>query len=345
MFREARPSGKALMLPAAPDGGLPYRRPQICPLMADEHAIGYLGVVEVGTPVQPVDVEAHRAGRDGAVTDRHLRAPADGGRGSGPGRNLSPISSTPSGIRRCSPGGHRCSGSTWTGPTSWSACPSTPIPASRAAHAVWSRAGSVPRSTVPSRWRSPCPAPTSCSWPCRTCRRRRRWGGSGWPWSRCSTRSAARSGCGGRRYHPVCGGSSSYPKAHRELRAVLEATRAVAGEGPRVVLAGDLGVMRLVVAGTGGESRQFALELLGPLARYDRGERLGTASHAGRLPPLRRRGAAHRPGSRRPREHRPVHRGRIGEISAADPNELGGLLDAHLALQILELTDASSPSL
>jgi DNA-binding PucR family transcriptional regulator len=130
---------------------------------------------------------------------------------------------------------------------------------------------------------------------------------------------------------------AEYARAHRELRSVLEATQAVAA-GRRVVLASELGVMRLVVAGTSGESRQFAEDLLGPLLRYD------AETDSDLLPTLRcylECGAQIRATARALSVHENTVRyrlNRIADVSAMDPNNIGSLLDARFALQILDLT-------
>jgi sugar diacid utilization regulator len=136
---------------------------------------------------------------------------------------------------------------------------------------------------------------------------------------------------------PVVRQVAEYARAHRELRSVLEATQAVAA-GRRVVLASELGVMRLVVAGTSGESRQFAEDLLGPLLRYD------AETDSDLLPTLRcylECGAQIRATARALSVHENTVRyrlNRIADVSAMDPNNIGSLLDARFALQILDLT-------
>jgi DNA-binding PucR family transcriptional regulator len=128
-----------------------------------------------------------------------------------------------------------------------------------------------------------------------------------------------------------------YAEAHRELRALLEATRVLGDGRPRVVLATELGVLRLVVAGSGGESRQFAEELLGPLMRYDE------ETQSELLPTLRGYldcGAQVRATARALAVHENTIRyrlTRIAEVSAIDPNDLRSLLDARFAIQILDL--------
>jgi sugar diacid utilization regulator len=128
-----------------------------------------------------------------------------------------------------------------------------------------------------------------------------------------------------------------YPNAHRELRAMLEAVGAVAGEEPRVVLATELGVMRLVIAGSAADSRQYAEELLGPLLHYD------AETHSELLPTLRRFlecGAQVRATARALAVHENTVRyrlARIAEVSSIDPNDIGSLLNARFALQILDL--------
>jgi DNA-binding PucR family transcriptional regulator len=104
-----------------------------------------------------------------------------------------------------------------------------------------------------------------------------------------------------------------------------------------VLLASDLGVLRLVVTGNGGESRQFADELLGPLVRYDE----ETCSEL--LPTLRgylECGGQVRATARALAVHENTIRyrlARIAEVSSIDPNDLHSLLDARFALQILDL--------
>jgi sugar diacid utilization regulator len=128
-----------------------------------------------------------------------------------------------------------------------------------------------------------------------------------------------------------------YAEAHRELRALIETTRLLGDVRPRVVLATELGVVRLVVSGGGDNCRRFASELLGPLLRYDRetqSELVGT---------LRRYlecGGQIRATARALDVHENTVRyrlARIAEVSEIDPADLRTLLDARFALQVLDL--------
>jgi sugar diacid utilization regulator len=137
---------------------------------------------------------------------------------------------------------------------------------------------------------------------------------------------------------PVLRRLDAYPKAHRELRALLEATATIASGPPRAFLATEMGVMRLVLAGTGAESRQFAEDLLGPLLRYD------ADTQAELVPTLRAyldHGAQVRPAARALDVHENTVRyrlARIAEVAGIDPTDMGRLLDARFALQILDLS-------
>ena len=344
MFREARPSGAAVMLPAAPDAGLPYRQ-LICPLMADEHAIGYLGVVEVGTPVQPVDVKITEQGATVLsliVISERRQMEAEGQAREDFLTDLLHAVRDPEVLARRAP----LFGVDLDRPhvvvrLSLDADPGLSGRARRLL--VSGRLGAALDGPEPLAVTVPGADVLLVALPDMP--ETEALGRVRLAMEQVLDEVGSEIRVRGAAVSPVVRRIESYPKAHRELRAVLEATRAVAGEGPRVVLAGDLGVMRLVVAGTGGESRQFALELLGPLARYD------AENDSELLPTLAaylRYGGEVRRTARGLGVHENTVRyrlGRIGEISAVDPNELGSLLDARFALQILELTDASSPSL
>jgi DNA-binding PucR family transcriptional regulator len=128
-----------------------------------------------------------------------------------------------------------------------------------------------------------------------------------------------------------------YADAHRELRSLLETTRLLGDVRPRVVLATELGVVRLVVSGGSGDCRRFAEDLLGPLLRYDE------ETDSELLPTLRRFlecAGQIRATARALDVHENTVRyrlARIAEVSDVDPGDLRALLDARFALQIQEL--------
>jgi DNA-binding PucR family transcriptional regulator len=134
-----------------------------------------------------------------------------------------------------------------------------------------------------------------------------------------------------------------YAETHRELRSLLETTRLLGDGRPRVVLATELGVLRLVVAGGNGDCRQFAEDLLGPLLRYDS----ETASEL--VPTLRRFlacGGQIRATARALDVHENTVRyrlARIADVSDIDPGDLRTLLDARFALQVKDLIGEVPP--
>ena len=131
--------------------------------------------------------------------------------------------------------------------------------------------------------------------------------------------------------------AEDYADAHRELRSLLEATQRLGHTRPQVVLATELGVVRLVLSGNGADCREFAEELLGPLLRYD------TDTGSELVPTLRRYlecGGQIRGTARALDVHENTVRyrlARIAEVSAVDPADLRTLLDARFALQVLDL--------
>lgn len=130
---------------------------------------------------------------------------------------------------------------------------------------------------------------------------------------------------------------ADYADAHRELRSLLETTRLLGDPRPRVVLATDLGVVRLVVSGSSDDCRAFAEDLLGPLLRYD------DETQSELVATLRRFlecGGQIRATARALDVHENTVRyrlTRIAEVSSIDPGDLRTLLDARFALQVLDL--------
>ena len=134
-----------------------------------------------------------------------------------------------------------------------------------------------------------------------------------------------------------------YAEAHRELRSLLETTRLLGDPRPRVVLATDLGVVRLVVSGGGDDCRRFAEDLLGPLLRYDRDTQSDLVSTLRRFLEC---GGQIRATARALDVHENTVRyrlTRIAEVSDVDPGDLRTLLDARFALQVLDLLGNESP--
>ena len=136
----------------------------------------------------------------------------------------------------------------------------------------------------------------------------------------------------------VCRDIDDFPRAHHELRSLSETLEHL-GEGRRVVLAGELGVLRLLAMSTPHrEAVVFARELLGPLLSYD--EQNG-AQLADTLRVLLEQDGQVRATAKALGVHENTVRyrlGRVRELSVSDPERISSLLDLRFAFQILELT-------
>ena len=326
----------AVILPAAPHAGLPHRL-LVCPLRADEQVVGYLAVVELGSSIRPIDVkvveqgamlvtllviaERRQAEAEGQAREDFLSDLFHGGREAAVLQRRAPLFGVdldrPHVVVRLAlqaepglPGSERRA-----------------LLASRMATLM---SGDVPLTiSVPGADMLFLALPDGHDQEALGHVRRAVESLIDDLDGRVRFRGAAIS--------KVARRIEDYAEAHRELRALLEATRMLGDGRPRVFLATDLGVLRLVVTGSGGESRQFADELLGPLMRYD----AETCSEL--LPTLRgylECGAQVRATARALAVHENTVRyrlARIAEVSSIDPNDLRSLLDARFALQIVDL--------
>ncbi|MDQ3946190.1 MAG: helix-turn-helix domain-containing protein [Actinomycetota bacterium] len=335
MARE-RTRGAAVILPAAPHAGLPHRQ-LVCPLKADEEIVGHLAVVELGSSIRPIDVkvveqgatlvtllviaERRQAEAEGQAREDFLSDLLHGGR-------------EPSVLQRRAP----LFGVDLDRPhvvvrLALAAEPGLPGSERRAllaARMATLLGGDAPLAiSVPGADMLLLALPEG--------HHQQALGDVRRAVESLIDEMATRIRFRGAAVSKVARRIEDYAEAHRELRALLEATRVLADGHPRVVLATELGVLRLVVAGSGADSRQFAEELLGPLRRYDE------ETQSELLPTLRRYlecGAQVRATARALAVHENTVRyrlTRIAEVSAVDPNDLRSLLDVRFALQIIDL--------
>ena len=344
MVREARPSGGAVLLPAALDAGLPYRQ-LVCPLMAEEHPIGYLGVIEVGAPVQPLDVKVAEQGATVLsliVISERRQMEAEGQAREDFLTDLLHAVRDPEVLARRAPlfgvdlgRPHvvvRLALNTDPGLSGRARRQLVSGRLGAAFDGVDPLAVTVPGADVLLVALPDGPEPESLQRVRVAVEQVLTEMGSD-----IRVRGAAVS--------PVVRRVEDYPKAHRELRSVPGDPGRRRGGRPRVVLAGDLGVMRLVVAGTAGESRASSPWISSALWRAttprptrDCSRRWPRTSSA-----EPRYGA--RPGlSASTRTPCGTDSGASAR-SGVDPNDMGSLLDARFALQILDLTDESTPAL
>ena len=321
---------------AAPHAGLPHRQ-LVCPLKADEEIVGHLAVVEMGSSIRPIDVkvveqgatlvtllviaERRQAEAEGQAREDFLSDLLHGGR-------------DPSVLARRAP----LFGVDLDRPhvvVRLALAPEPGLPGNErrallAARVATSLGGDAPLTiSVPGADMLLLALPEGHDQQALGDVRRAIESLIDEMADRIRFRGAAVS--------KVARRIEDYAEAHRELRALLEATRVLGDGRPRVLLATELGVLRLVVAGSGADSRQFAEELLGPLLRYDE------ETHSELVPTLRRYldcGAQVRATARALAVHENTVRyrlTRIAEVSDIDPDDLRSLLDARFALQILEL--------
>ena len=333
LFRRAHAGGSSAVVPASPEAGIAYRQ-LICPLMAP---VGYLAVIEVGNAIRPIDVKVAEQGAtvlallllaerrqveaEGQAREDFLTDLLHGA------RDLSVLA------RRAPLFGFdldqphvvvRIALETNTGLAGRARRNILGSRITEALGGARSLAVSVPGADVFVLGLPGGPDATALREVQLTVQRVLDDVSDAVP-----VRAAAVSA--------VLRRLDDYPKAHRELRALLEATTAIGSGEPRVLLATELGVMRLVIAGTGSDSRQFAEDLLGPLLRYD------AEAQAELLPTLRaylEHGGQVRSTARALNVHENTVRyrlARIAEVSGIDPNDMGRLLDARFALQILDL--------
>ena len=138
-----------------------------------------------------------------------------------------------------------------------------------------------------------------------------------------------------------CMDPEDYADAHRELRMMLESMEQVAPK-ERVMLARDLGVMQVVLsAGSSNSAQRFAQDLLGPLIEEDSGKEALLST----LKAFVEAGAQYREAATRLGVHENTVRYRLHQVTrltGIDPDDLGSLLDARFALQVLSLVDLPS---
>lgn len=138
----------------------------------------------------------------------------------------------------------------------------------------------------------------------------------------------------------VCTDAEEYARVHRELRLIMASMGTRLGDDP-VVLARDLGLMQVMVSPDSAESAEkFAHDLLGPLLEpSSAGESLLETLRAFLEAGGQCRQAATRLGVH---ENTVRYRlGRITKLTGIDVDDLGSLLDARFALQVLSLLDPS----
>jgi len=135
----------------------------------------------------------------------------------------------------------------------------------------------------------------------------------------------------------VCRCIEDFPRAHRELRSLFETLEQL-GQRGRVVLAGELGVLRLLaMSAPHQEAVTFAKDLLAPLLAHD--AEAGSAL-TGTLRVLLQNGGQIRATAKAMGVHENTVRyrlNRVRELSTFDPEQIGSLLDLRFAFQILEL--------
>ena len=136
----------------------------------------------------------------------------------------------------------------------------------------------------------------------------------------------------------VCSDPEDYARVHRELRLIMASIGARPGQDP-VMLARDLGLMQVVVSpDSAGSAEKFAHDLLGPLLDpSSAGEPLLETLRAYLEAGGQCRQAAARLGVH---ENTVRYRlGRVTKLTGIDVDDLGSLLDARFALQVLSLID------
>jgi sugar diacid utilization regulator len=335
MFEAAASAGSATVLAAAPHAGLPYRQ-FVCPLIVDERPVGHVAVIELGSAIRPLDVKVAEQGAtllallvlterrqmeaEGQAREDFLSDLLHGARDAAVLNRRAPLF----GVDLQAP--HLVVRFALDPDPGLAASARRALVAASLAEAL----GEAPLIvSVPGADVLLTPLPEG---PEGEALRRVRDAVA-----RTIDELRGQVHIRGAAVSKILRLVDEYPNAHRELRAMLEAVGAVAGEEPRVVLATELGVMRLVIAGSAADSRQYAEELLGPLLHYD------AETHSELLPTLRRFlecGAQVRATARALAVHENTVRyrlARIAEVSSIDPNDIGSLLNARFALQILDL--------
>ena len=336
MAAEARQRGATVMLPAAPHCGVVHRQ-LVCPLIANEEVLGYLAVAEVGRSVRPLDVkvveqgatlvsllvlaERRQAEAEGQAREDFLNDLLHGARGASVLHRRAPLFGVdldrPHVVVRLAVG------------------PEAGLPSSERRGLLARRLAALRGGDTPLTISLPGADMVLLALPdgpdVGSLREVRR------------TIAAAVDELAddvpyrGAAVSKVLRHVDDYADAHRELRSLLEATQRLGHGRPRVVLATELGVVRLVLSGSSTDCREFADDLLGPLLRYD------TETRSELVATLRRYlecGGQIRATARALDVHENTVRyrlARIAEVSAVDPADLRTLLDARFALAVVDL--------
>jgi sugar diacid utilization regulator len=345
MADEARKRGASAILPAAPHSGIVHRQ-LVCPLIASEEVLGYLAVAELGSSIRPLDVkvveqgatllsllvltERRQAEAEGQAREDFLSDLLHGARGEAVLHRRAPLFGVdldrPHVVVR------------------FPVDPEVAVPGSERRVRLARRLGALCGGDMPLTIGLPGADMVLLALPegpeAETLRDVGKAAAS--IVEELAPEMRYRGAAVSRPLRKV----ADYADAHRELRSLLETTRLLGQTRPRVVLASELGVVRLVVSGNGDDCRGFAEELLGPLIRYDH------ETQSELVVTLRRFlecGGQARATARALDVHENTVRyrlTRIAEVSAIDPGDLRTLLDARFALQVLDLLgDDSLPDI
>lgn len=343
MAAEARQRGGTVIFPAAPHAGVVHRQ-LVSPLIADEELIGYLAVAEVGSSIRPLDIKVVEQGAtlvsllvlaerrqveaEGQAREDFLNDLLHGARDTAVLHRRAPLFGVdldrPHVVVR------------------FAVDPDAGLPSSERRALLARRLAAVRGGDTPLTLGLPGADMVLLALPDgpdgQTLREVRR-----------GVTSVVEELAPEVRYRGAAVSKAlrrveDYAEAHRELRSLLETTRLLADPRPRVVLATELGVVRLVVSGGSTDCRHFAEDLLGPLLRYDE------ETHSELVPTLRRFidcGGQIRATARALEVHENTVRyrlARIAEVSDVDPGDLRTLLDARFALQIADLLGEAPPA-
>lgn len=343
LAEEARRRGATTMLPAAPHSGVVHRQ-LVCPLIANEEIVGYLAVAEVGSSIRPLDVKVVEQGATLVsllVVAERRQAEAEGQAREDFLSDLLHGARDPSVLHRRAP----LFGVELDRPhvvVRLAVDPEVRLPSSERRALLARRLGALCGGDGPLTLGIPGADMVLLALPDGPHGQRLREVRRGVTSVIEELRPQVR--YRGAAVSKVLRRIADYAEAHRELRSLLETTRLLGDPRPRVVLATELGVVRLIVSGGGDDCRRFSEDLLGPLLRYD-GE-----THSELVPTLRRFlecGGQIRATARALDVHENTVRyrlARIAEVSEIDPGDLRTLLDARFALQVLDLVGQDGPA-
>ena len=333
---EAQRRGATTIVPAAPHCGVVHRQ-LVCPLIADEEIVGYLAVAEVGNSIRPLDIkvveqgamllsllvlsERRQAEAEGQAREDFLSDLLQGARDASVLHRRAPLFGIdldrPHAIVR------------------FAVDPETGLPSSERRGLLARRLAALRGGDTPMTIGLPGADMVLLALPegpdIQTVR------DVGRAVTTMVEELAPEARYRGAAVSKVLRRIEDYAEAHRELRALVETTRLLGDVRPRVVLATELGVVRLVVSGGGDNCRRFAADLLGPLLRYDRENQ---SELVGTLQRYLECGGQIRATARALDVHENTVRyrlARIAEVSEIDPADLRTLLDARFALQVLDL--------